>query len=396
MKFPDVETSGLRGNIPKVYALKFLTGFLLLTPIIVVFWQENGLNMTQVMLLQSLFAVAVVLLEVPTGYIADTFGRRKTLLSAGVFMTLGMAVYSLGHTFPEFLLGETIWAIGVSLVSGADSALLYDTLIELGMEGEYQRLWGNATSLQMVAAAIAAVLGGFLGDIFLRLTLYAQVPVIIFAIPVAYSLREPEHHQSVEEEEAAGLREILESGFRDRSLRWLMLYAAVIGAGLTTSLWLYQPYFQLTGLDVASFGLIFAGFNIVSAASSKYAYPIEDRLGKRNSLLLLSGLLVFSLAAMSSYVYAFSFAFIFLQQFARGFSRPVISDYINEMVSSDRRSTLLSAKSLLTRISSAALMPGIGYVTDVFSLTQALSLLAVIVMVMASLLAVLMWKEGVI
>jgi len=106
-------------------------------------------------------------------------------------------IYSFGYGFIDFLIAETVWAVGVSLVSGADSAMFYDTLIELGKEQTYKEKWGKANSYYMFSAAIAAVAGGLIADVNLRWAFYAQVPVFALMIPLAYSLKEPERHMDV-------------------------------------------------------------------------------------------------------------------------------------------------------------------------------------------------------
>lgn len=396
MRFNRFSWKDLESNIWKLYLFKALYGFFLSIPIIVLFWQDNGLSMFQVTILQSLFSVAVIGLEVPSGYFADLYGRRKTLLIASVFATLGITAYSLGHSFWDFLFGEMLWAVGVSLVSGADSAMFYDTLVELDREANYQKLWGSASSYYMISAAIAAAAGGLIADINLRWTLYAQIPIFALMIPVAWSMKEPEHHKEVAEEESKTMKTVVREVFDRPRLRNLLLYGAFIYAALQTAFWFYQPYFELSGLDVAVFGFIFAGFNIVSAASSKYAHVVENWLGKTLSLVSLLVLVVASLALMSSFVLKISFVFIVLQQFVRGFSKPVISDYINQLVGSENRSTILSTHSLLGRVFQAGSMPVFGLISDTYSITQALSVLGITVFFAGIVLLVLMRSEDVV
>lgn len=154
-----------------------------------------------------------------------------------------------------------------------------------------------------------------------------------------------------------------------------MIYGAFIYAGLQTAFWMYQPYFDLTGLEIAAFGWAYASFNVISAASSKYGYLIEGKLGKARSLALMPAVVALSLFLMSNVIAVFSFTFIFLQQFVRGFQKPIISDYINEIISSKNQSTILSTKSLVGRILQAASLPVFGLIIDFYSVPQALTVL---------------------
>jgi MFS family permease len=394
--FESIQLKGLESNIWKLYIFKMLYGFFLSVPIIVLFWQENGLSMFEVMVLQGLFAVAVILLEVPSGYFADRYGRRNTLMTASVFATLGITAYSFGYGFIDFLIGETLWAVGVSLVSGADSAMFYDTLIELDQESTYKEKWGKASSYYMFSAAIAAVAGGLIADINLRWALYAQIPIFAAMIPIAYSLKEPDHHRDVSGKEKKNMKAVVTEVFQRPKLRNLILYGAFIYAALKIAFWFYQPYFKLSGLDVAVFGVIFASFNIVSALSSKYAHSIEEYLGKTVSLVMLMVMVVTSLSLMSSFVLSFSFVFIGLQQVVRGFSKPVISDYVNKIVDSETRSTILSTYSLLGRAFQALSMPLFGLVADFYTIPQTLSLLAFTVFAVGAVFIGLLYSESVI
>lgn len=388
--------SDLRSNIWKIQALKAVYGFLLLTPIIVLFWRENGLSMTEIMILQSLYSAAVILLEVPSGYVADVFGRRKTLLASGTAATAGMIGYSLGHNFVDFLIAELIWAFGMAFLSGADTALLYDSLAELGEEAQYKKHWGRANYYYLLSAAAASLLGGFIGDFNLRWPLFAQIPIIALLIPLSYSLKEPDHHKDISKDERATIREIIKGSIVDRpELRWLMIYGALITATLQAGFWLYQPYFELTGLDVAYFGVIFAAFNVISAGSSKYAYLIEEKIGKTVSLILLMVLTVASFFLLSKITVIFGFTFIFLQQLVRGFSKPVISDYVNELISSDRRSTILSTQSLISRGLQALGFPLVGWISDAYSIGHAFGAIGITLLAAGTGLLLLLKAENV-
>lgn len=392
----NLKLKGLEANIWKIYAFKIIYGFFLSVPIIVLFWKNNGLSMFEVMLLQSLFGFTVILLEVPSGYFADKYGRRNTLILAGIFSTLGIGAYSLGYNFPQFVIGETLWAFGVSLISGANSAIFYDTLVELDREESYKELWGKASSYYMLSSAVAAVVGGLIAGYQLRWALYAQVPIFALMIPIAYSMKEPEHHKEVKGEEEKTMRKVVEEVLRRPKLRNLVFYGAVIYAALQTVFMFYQPYFKLTGLDVALFGFAFAGFNIVSALGSRYADGLEKKLGMKNSLVLLMVLVASSIFLMSQIVFIFSLLFILLHQFARGFSKPIISDYINKIIDSENRSTILSTYSLIGKLFMSLSTPVFGYIADLYTIPQALLALAAMTTAVCTALLIVLTVENVI
>lgn len=384
----------LKSNIWKVHLRKMLTGFTLFTPVIVLFFQENGLSMTEIALLQSAFSAVLLGLEIPSGFFADLYGRRVSLTLSGVFLTAGMVVYSSATGFSDFLVGEIVFALGASLESGATSAMMYDTLEDLDMSERYQRIWGLSTFYGLVSVAIASILGGFIGEFSLRATIYGMIPFYAMLIPLSLSFREPSRHRDLGEKTTESINGIMKYCFNNRRLRWLILYSAIIAASIKIGYFLYQPYFKLSGLKVVHFGLVFAGLNIVSALASRTAYRVENKIGVRNSLGLLMLMASTGFLLMGQFLFFFSFAFAGIHSFARGFSRPVISDYINRMTDSSQRSTILSTRKMASRLIYVAVFPAIGVLTDTYGYQTAFNLLGVSVLFGGSIAFVLLKLAG--
>jgi MFS family permease len=369
----------LEGNIWKSYVFQILRGMFFSVPIMVLFWQENGLSLMEVMILQSLFSMTVVVLEIPTGYFADVFGRKKSLIVASFFGFIGFAIYSISYNFYQFLIAEILLAIAISFISGADSALLYDTLKDLKKENLYKKIYGNVLFYGLIGMSVASVIGGYVGEINLRWTLYLSLPFMALLIPLSFSLKEPKRHEVIfEKGYILELFKIIKTVvLKNKKIKWLIVYAGIIAGFNGAAVWFYQPYFIISGLEIAHFGIVFASFQIMAALSSKYAHKIEEILGQKFSLVLLIFLSGISYLLMSNFVYLFSFSFAFLQQFVRGFLRPIIEDYINKLISSEIRATVLSIQNMSGKLFYAFIIPIIGWVADAYTLTQALAVLGI-------------------
>lgn len=386
----------LEHNIWKVYVQNMITCAAFFLPVIVLFWQENGLNFTRIMVLQTLYSIVVVLLEVPAGYFADVFSRRSALTLASSFLTAGMVIYAIGNNFFEFLIAEIVWAIGISLISGCDSALLYDTLAELGRKKDYKKIMGKAMFYGYLSTAIASIAGGIIGYYSFRWTFFIMIPFLILQIPISYSIKEPAREKLLgEKDHFAKMLNITVNVFKEnKRLKWLIIYSAIILGFNQTALWLYQPYMKLGGLDIFYFGIVFASFQAIAALSSKYAHKIEEKLGEKGSIIMLAVLVAASLLLMGNFVFLFGFSFVFLQQFVRGFGKVVIGDYVNRETSSDIRATVLSVNNLGVRIVYAATIPFIGYAADKYSITTALNLSGILALIFgAGILGVMMKAE---
>ena len=387
----------IRNNIWKFYGYTFFSAMFFVVPIIVLFLKANGLSFLEIMVIQSSFAVMMVVLEVPTGYLADVKGRRSSMIWGTLVFTLAWIMYALSYGFWGFLAAELVMALGWSLLSGADVAMLYDSLSDMGREKEYSKIYGKVVFIQMSALAVSNVIGGYIGAINLRWAYYMMIPAFLLAVLFSCMLKEPKRHKAIVKK--GYLKEILEVVkfvlIKNKKLKWLTVYAGIITTFLFIGFWAYQPYFELSGLKVAYFGIVFACFQLIAGFSGKYAHVIEKKLGEKYSLVMLLVLMVVSFVLMSNFVMLFSFSFVFLQQFVRGFQQTVFSDYFNKLTDSSMRATVMSVKSMVERLFIAVLLPISGVMLDLYTIPQAFMISAVTLGVLGTIILILLHKDKV-
>src|SRR6056297_1328434 len=99
-------------NIPRLYLIKISKWFMLYMPVVVLFYESNGLKMKDIMVLQAIYSVMIVLLEIPSGYMADVWGRKRTILTGAVLGMAGFMVYGVSYGFYGFLIAQVILGIG--------------------------------------------------------------------------------------------------------------------------------------------------------------------------------------------------------------------------------------------------------------------------------------------
>lgn len=145
----------LHKNIRTIYLLGFFHSFMVVVPVFVPLLQGYGLSMSQVMQTQALFALTIALFEVPSGYLADLWGRRNAILVGSALNALGFLSLLGADSFVDFLLYEFLLGLGFSLISGTDLALLYDTEVYL----HENRLPGGAGASRSLSRLIAVEAG---------------------------------------------------------------------------------------------------------------------------------------------------------------------------------------------------------------------------------------------
>jgi len=363
----------VQSNIWKLGVIKALRWFMLIMPTIVLFFQENGLSMREVLLLQSLFSVAVIVLEIPSGYFSDVIGRKTTIFLACISGFLGFLIYVFAQDFSGFLIAELLLGLGSSFLSGTDSALLYDSLLELRREGEFTKLEGRLLAVGNFSEAAASLVGGALALVSLRLPFIVMAIVVFLSIPVALLLVEPKRRKfEAHDNPIKEVLRIVRFGLHEHAvIKWLIIYSGFVGASTLTMVWFIQPYLASGGLPLAYFGIAWAVLNASVGIFSLFAHRIEALVGRRTALLMLMPLIALAYLILSLSTAYWAFAFIFIFYFVRGISNPVLTDYVNRLTSSEMRATILSVKNLFGRIVFAIVGPFVGWVADIYSLPVA-------------------------
>jgi len=373
----------LEDNINKMYLLKAVKWFMILMPIIVLFFEKHGLSLTQIMILQATYSFTVALFEIPSGFFADIYGRRLSLFFGSILTFLGYLIFSFYSGFNEFFIAEIFLGIGGSLISGADSALIYDTLLELKKDEDYTKIEGKNYGIGNVSEGLAGILGGFLAVSSLELPVYIQTFVLFFSIPLSYSLVEPKSSYKLAKSFKSILLVVKETFFQKNKLKWYILYSSAMGIGTLSIAWFVQPFLMEIDTPLIYYGIIWASLNIITGITSYYSYIFD----KDKVLIYISLSMLISFILLGFNISIYGFIFIVLIYLMRGIITPNLRNLININSTSERRATVLSLRSFVIRISFALIAPILGFITDVYEISYVFYFLGLLVG-LSSLLAV--------
>jgi MFS family permease len=378
--------SDYKFNLYRLYILKVSHWFMLTMPIVVLFYKDNGLDMRQVFILQAIYSISIVTLEIPSGYFADVLGRKSSILAGAVLGFMGFLIYSFSFGFIGFVFAEIILGFGQSMISGADSALLYDTLIDNNRESDYLKHEGKMTSVGNFAEAFAGILGGLLAGLSLRYPYYVQTGIAFIGIPAALTLVEPNISKI-----KLGLAwkdivyTVKYSLVSNRRLRWNIIYSSVVGASTLAMAWFVQPWFIRANLPVGMFGITWTILNLSVGITAFYAYKIELKLGRVATSACFTIILALGFIASGWISSLWGLVFILMFYLARGVATPILKDNINRITPSNMRATILSVRNFIIRILFSLLAPMYGWAIDKLSLGQALTIAGLIFIIMASI-----------
>ena len=365
----------LKDNINKMYLLKAVKWFMIIMPIIVLFFEEHGLSLTQIMILQATYSLFVALFEIPSGFFADVYGRRISLFYGSIFIFLGYLIFSFFSGFNEFLIAEILLGIGGSLISGADSAILYDTLLELKQDEDYTKIEGKSYGIGNISEGFAGVLGGFLAISSIDLPVYVQTVVMFFSIPITYSLVEPKSSYKLAKNFNSILLVVKETFLYHNKLKWYIIYSSAMGVGTLSIAWFVQPFLLELDTPLVYYGIIWASLNIIAGVTSYYSYIFKNS----NLLIYISFTMIISLISLGINISVYGFLFIVFIYIIRGIITPNLRNLININSTSERRATVLSLRSFMIRISFALIAPVLGYITDIYSISYVFYILALLV-----------------
>ncbi len=335
------ENPSSAANFWKIYLYKFLGEFYLIVPVLIPYYQSHGLSPSQVFPIQAAYTLSILVFEIPSGYLADIIGRRKTLILGAFFFPCGLFIYSVGTTFWAFILAELVLSIANSMRSGCDSALLYDSLAELKRKGEYKRFEGQAFFFTRLGASAASILGGVLALVALRLPFIVNIATGSLMIPLALLLVEPQRARLDGASPFHDILRISRWSFAQPRLRFFIAFHALLLSTGLVGLWAAFLYYQSLAISVGLFGVLFAVFQMASALGSKNAHRLEKPLGYARSLwmLVVIGIIFLGVGSLKSVALI---PMIMLAAFLWGLSYPLILDGLNRLIPSETRATVLS------------------------------------------------------
>ncbi len=368
-------------NIRLYYIFRALSCAHVFKPFTYFYCRSRGLSVFQFMALYAIFSGAVILLEVPTGAWADRLGRRRSMALGAFAMGVASIGYLLAYGFAAFAVFEFLFAAGLTLTSGADSAFLFDTLKSVGRSEDYRRLEGRASSSKHLGLAAAALVGGLLASIDLRLPYVVTALVSFAGAVVALQMVEPPQRAAGRSVSWQDLRESIRLGVglirSSRSLFIVILYSSAIFVVIRMSDALYQPVLKDQGFGFLAMGLVFAGLNLVAAVSARSVCEVTRRLGDAGVLWGLPLVLVVSYIFLDALGPVMCVLLMVAQYGVTGIYSPFTKSLLNHRLGpSVVRATVLSAESATKRLVVAAVSPVVGLLLSYVSLSAGLYALA--------------------
>ncbi|MCY4619226.1 MAG: MFS transporter [Chloroflexi bacterium] len=425
---PKYDPRRFQRNIRVYYLFMASTGFMIFLPVWIIYLMDGrGLSLTEVGIFESFFWLTIIIGEVPTGAIADRFGRRISLALGAILFAVSTVIFAMADSFSILLGSYLVMGVAMTLYSGAGDALLYDTLRVIGRTGEYERHAGRSHGLFWAMMVLATAIGGpaayFLGY---SATILISAGIFLVSATMALLLREPPRRESYFPPDplhappsavrhtaadlahqgrtgtrtSAGLpvlHEMIE-GFRivwnNRPVRFLVPFAAILISLFDVPRFLSQPYVAQHGLDPlagVTDGIIWSALLIPGYLGTMLGMMAAARLigslGERRTFPTLLAFGALFMIPLAIWNHLGLLGAIFMVSIAQAAIRPIAFGYINRRINSDQRATVLSIFSLVHGIAMSIVMIAILPAADFFSFPFAFGLDLLVVVT----LGVVLW-----
>ena len=355
--------------VKKLFWINLFNNLFWLSSVITFFYLNKGLNYTQILSLGAITSIAIILTEVPTGRIADKFGRKNSLLLSSLCFIIMIFIYLFANNFLIFALASIFAGIGISFTSGAAEALIYDNLLDNNEEHKMHKQMGFFMSAEVLAGVISPPIASIIAkgllpwqfNILIYLTLISYFIAFVLTLTVSEKkINEREHetkHNFISE---------LKSISSNKSLLKLTFNKAIFGAAIASYLYLWQPQLQRANFPIEFFGIALAigsfGIFLVNINIERI-----NHIFRTNNLILLSTILP-AVAIMISYIFltpVLGFLFYLIIRISSSARNPILSKLINNEILSKNRASILSLISMVTAIFSILLQPLIGFISDI-------------------------------
>ena len=373
--------TNLHKNIPLAYLFRFISTFSLGDGIWVLFLLQKGLSLWQIGMLEGIFHCASLITEIPSGALADLFGRKRILILSRVCGMASTLLMLTSGSMALLAISFVLNAWSYNLLSGSEEALIYDSFLCLNREGEYFKTAGRLSFMMEISQGTSVFLGGLLARISYPLCYIASFAIEAMSTIVLCFMTEP---RLSGQEKRASLRDHFQLSYfairSNRDVRYILFHYAVLFAFHTSAFFYSQEFYFSRGFDELGISLILLCAGAFASAGALLSERLGRRLGDR-ACRLGGAAMALGLMLMSCKIAVLSILGFGLCSLANAALAPLQSDELNRRIPSEQRATIISVSSMCFSAVMIALFPLIGAFADTLGLTKILLLLGILLMV---------------
>ena len=352
------QTDGLIRNLSLYLHYEFFFCSFFWLPVFFLYFNSK-MPLASVLRLEAVYYAAVVLIEVPSGWFSDTFGRRLTLIVSTVALTLGYLLFFFGDNFATFAFAQVFLGVGFGFNSGTNVSFHFDSLKALNREAEFGARESRANQIRFYSRAVTVLIGGVAGTWHLGLAYLLSALTTIGALIAAWHFTEPPREADEGDKRTGFLPQLAQcSRYLGRDdLRWVFVYVVTATVLGHVPYEFYQSYVQLLGSDLfggipttLGTGIVAALTAIFGSVAAGLSPRVARSLGIYRTLLMTTTMHLVIIGAMALVLNPLILALIMMRNVPDLLADAPISGHIAPRVKRRHRATYLSLQSLAGRL----------------------------------------------
>ena len=366
----------MQRNIKLLQFYTVLSGALFFIPIMLPYYRDEiGLGFKDLMIGEAVFAAVLVILEVPSGWISDVWKRKYVLVIAMIFDLASYFFLLFADSLIMVLIAQGLFGVGYSLISGTNSAMLYDSLLADKKENTYSKLEGKRHGLGLYSVGIASIIGGITYTFDHNFPIYLSMISCIFALVVALMMHEPAREKSaIQGHPITDMLYTMRYAVHGHvEVGLIILFTAALFCATKLLMWMQQPYYVHMNIPEGYFGILMAIGFLLGGISSHFSHLLERYTSNIQAFILGWGIVLFVCILSGFLMNYVGIAILMIGgSCIYGMLSPRINDAINRRVASDRRATILSTMNLLSQIFFIPLSIFIGWTVEQYGVPSGL------------------------
>lgn len=369
----------MKNNIRINYIFSFIKGIDLTSGIWMLYLVQKGMNLLEVGLLEGIFHITSFLMETPTGAVADLFGRKSSRIIGLFFRIISAVLMITSHSFLGCAIAFILTALGYNFESGASEAMIYDSLKVMKQEDQFMKVTGKLEVIYQLASVLGLFLGGFIGTLSYPLIYLIVISMTIVLIGIALFFREPMIGK--ERTEKIGILTSLKGQYVDsykilkgnNRLIYIIVFGSMISTFLTLSFFYMQVAWKNHGFIEWQIGLFLGLSSVFGAFGGWIAEKVDKRFG---DVFIMKYFPYVMVLAIPTFYYAqISIVSFALLSMLESIIFVATRDYMNQLIPSDKRATILSFDSAMFSLCMITLFPLFGWISDGIGINRTFLLL---------------------
>lgn len=385
-------------NVKLDYIHTFLRNFNITHGIWLLYLVTKDFSLFEIGVFEGIFHLSSLTFEIPTGIVSDLYGRKLSRILSIFSYIIYIMIMLFSSNFWIVAVGFIICGLSYTFESGSGDALIYDSMVSSKNEDKFINFMGKKEVLYQMSTGIALLVGGYIAIQSYKTGFYFMMLVFVAALIPILMMKETRRNNSNNHNKISVLiykqyKISSKIAFGDSKLFFLIIIGAMIAAPITSLFFYFQIHLENLDYSLGLIGILLGVHSFMGVLGGYVSVSLEKRFKEKLILFIIPIFIVFSFWVIQIDELIF-LPFVLLGLLDSVFY-VVLSDYMNKIIPSEHRATILSLNSFAFSLVMLILFPILGVIGDNFGLKFAFMILAIIVTGFYFLLLFVMKSNGI-